>query len=309
MTDARCNNARPSGCIKNKNKARKSAAEHLRAVQNGEQRFESELRRIEEWLSVLGAEYPDSEKPESKGKSLAALKGAASRDIEGLSRQIHRCCSDKKWTSYQKRVACEQLVELAFLSTVSMYRLAKEFPEPFREIAEELPRFPCLFPAHADELRSLQKIIWDEFNLGKRHPLKLRAAPGRKTFSTKTWANRLLNDLIPHVHELAREEDERDPGEKYGSTFREVAFRVPLTPQNAKEWLDVMWKMLLMAIPNPETHPRLRQLVERPSLRRKRMRRDGTVGEKTQAHNMRADIKRKLGVYLRRMLNDSAVHK
>jgi hypothetical protein len=113
------------------------------------------------------------------------------------------------------------------------------------------------------------KIIWDEFNLGKRHPLKLRAAPGRKTFSTKTWANRLLNDLIPHVHQLAREEDERDPGEKYGSTFRDVAFRVPLTPQNAKEWRDVMWKVLLMAIPNPETHPRLRQLVERPSLEEK----------------------------------------
>jgi hypothetical protein len=56
-------------------------------------------------------------------------------------------------------------------------------------------------------------------------------------------------------------------------------------------------------------HPRLRQLVERPSLRSKRMKRDGTVGEKTQADNIRASIKAKLAVYLKRMLNDSAVHK
>src|SRR4030095_17123319 len=105
-----------------------------------------------------------------------------------------------------------------------MYRLAKEFPEPFREIAEELPRFPCLFPAHADELRSLQKIIWDEFNLGKRHPLKLRAAPGRQTFSTKQWANRRLNDLIPHVHELARGGGESDPGGEEGKTLRDIAY-------------------------------------------------------------------------------------
>jgi len=278
-------------------------------TQKRHEHFEDEHKRIMDWCSVLCAnDFSDTEDPDPK--PLAALQGEASRDIEELAGQIHRCCSDKKWTSYQKRIACEQLVKLAVLSTLSIARLAKEFPEPFREIAEELPWFPCLFPARADDLRSLQKNIWDEFNLGKRHPLKLRAARGRKTFSTKTWANKLLTELIQLVHELADEENERDPGEKYGSTFRDVAYRVPLTPQNAKEWLDVMWKeVLLVAIPNPETHPRLRQLVERPSLRRKRMRRDGTVGEKTQAHFMRAAIKAKLGVYLKRMLNDSAVHK
>jgi hypothetical protein len=147
-------------------------------------------------------------------------------------------------------------------------------------------------------------------NLGKRHTLRLRVASRRKTFSKKTWVNRLLLNLIDSVYRLAREEHERDPGYDYGlDTFRDVVFRVPLTPQNAKKWFDLMWKVLLVTIPNPESHPRLRQLVERPSLRRKRMRRDGTVGEKTLAHNMRADIKTKLAVYLRRMLNDSAVHK
>jgi hypothetical protein len=276
------------------------------------QRAESEDERRARWALegipvLIAKDFSDSERGEPR--PIAALQGEAERDVEELARQIHRCCSGKKWTSYQKRMACEQLVKLAILTTVSVHGLAKEFPEPFREIAEELPDFPCLFPAHVEDLRSLQKIMWEKFNLGKRHNLKLRAAPGRKTFSMKTWPNKLLSDLILLVHELAHEENERDPGEKYGSTFRDVAYRVPLTPQNTKKWLDLMWKVLLMGISNPETHPRLRQLVERPSLRRKRMRRDGTVGEKTQAHNMRADIKRKLGVYLRRMLNDSAVHK
>jgi hypothetical protein len=283
-----------------------------RAAGEGERRTENpdELRTrwIMEGIPVLIAkDFSDSE--DSDPQPMAALKGEAMRDIEELARQIHRCCSDKKWTSYQKRVACEQLVNLAFLSTNSLYRLAEQFPEPFREIAEELPAFPCLFPAHGEDLPALKMIIWDKFNLGKRHTLKLRAAPGRKTFSTKTWANKLLTDLIQLVHELAREEVEGDPGGHYEGPFEEVAYHVPLTPQNTKEWLDVIWKLLLNGIPNPETHPRLRQLVERPSLRRKRMRRDGTVGEKTQAHNIRASIKAKLGVYLKRMLNDPAIHK
>jgi hypothetical protein len=107
--------------------------------------FEDERKRLMEQCAVLTAkDFSDSEDPNPK--PIAALEGRASRGIEELARQIHCCCSDKKWTNYQKRVACEQLVKLAFLSTASMYRLAKEFPEVFREIAEELPHFPCLFP-------------------------------------------------------------------------------------------------------------------------------------------------------------------
>jgi hypothetical protein len=190
-----------------------------------------------------------------------------------------------------------------------MYRLAKEFPEPFRGIAEELHHFPCLFPAHSETLRELQKIMWDQFNLGKRHPLKLRAALGRKTFSTKTWVNALLVRLIELVHESARREVELDPGWDYLNTFREVAYYVPLTPENAKQWLDVIWKMLLMCIPEPEKHPRLRQLGGRPSRKARRLRFDGTVGEKTLSHNVRASIKEKLGVYLTRLLTNPAPHK
>jgi hypothetical protein len=269
--------------------------------------FKHEVDRIMEWCAVLvTCDFSDPETDDPQ--PMAALDGEATRAIEELAKQIHRCCSDKKWTSYQKRVACEQLVKLALVLTESLFCLANEFREPFREIAEELSAFPCVFPAHPDDVQRLQKKMLVDLNLGKRHPLKLRAAPGRKNFSKKTWANKLLTDLIHFVTELAREERERDPGMDYESEFQEVAYRVPLTPQNAKRWLDVIWEVLLMAIPNPENHARLRKFGGRPSIREKRMRRDGTVGEKTRAHNVRAAIKAKLGVYLKRMLNESAVH-
>jgi hypothetical protein len=277
-------------------------------VQRAQSEEERQTRWVLEGIPVLIAkDFSDSKEPNPR--PIATLEGEASRDITELAKQIRRCCSNKKWTSYQKRVACEQLVKLAFLSTESISRLAEEFPEPFREIAEESPHFPCLFPAHAEELPPLQKVMRNALKLGERFPLKLRAAPGRKTFSTKTWVNKFLIKHIALIHELAREEAERDPGcdYYYESNFRYVANHVPLTPQNAKQWLDAIWELLLTEIPNPENHPRLRQLGRRPSLRTKRMRSDGTVGEKTQAHNIRAAIKAKLGVYLKRMLNDSAV--
>lgn len=293
--------------MKNENKPRKRAAKiNQRTAETAAQLAESEGdRRRSRWIlegtPVLVAkdfsdpEYPDDAQP------MAALKGEATRDIEELARQILFCCSSKKWTSYQKRIACEQLVELAFLSTESIYLLAKAFPEPFREIAEESSHFPCLYPAHADELPMLKSVLWDRLNLGRRHAFKLRGSQGRKTFSRKTWVNKLLIDLIGLAHKLADEEIDRDPGGKYSTSIRDVVVHVPLTRGNAKQWLEVIWKLL----PNPENEPRLRQLVERPSLRQKRMRRDGTVSEKTQAHNIRASIKAKLGEYLRRMLSDS----
>ena len=208
---------------------------------------------------------------------------AASRNIEKML--VHGCPSNTEWSLNEKRDNLwRNLVQACISINASLLRLTIEFQEPFRKIAEELPAFPCVFPAHVDHQWFLQKFMLDKLNLGKRYALKLRAARGRKTFSTKTWVNKLLTDLI-HMDE------------------------VPFAPENPKHWLDAIWERLLLAIPNPETHPRLRQLVERPSLRRKRMRRDGTVGEKTQAHNVRAAIKAKLGVYLKRMLSDSAVHK
>jgi hypothetical protein len=212
-------------------------------------------------------------------------------------------------------LACEQLVKLAFLSTNNIYRLAREFPEPFRELAEEMPHFPCLFPAHADDLRDVKKIMWDEFNLGKHHALKLRAAPRRKTFSKKTPVNALLIRFIELVHEVARRENERDPGWEHISRLRHVARYVPLTPdpKNARQWLDVIWELLMIVIPEPEKHPQLRKLGEHPSRterahfgERKTTRSIKDAVGKNAKHQtagyVRAAIKEALGKYLVRML-------
>lgn len=178
-----------------------------------------------------------------------------------------------------------------------------------------------MFPAHPDELKLLKEEMLNKFNLGKRNTFKLRGAPGRKTFSFETWVNKLLAHYISKMHTIVSWLMVEDLRVNYHAALtvramgarmariRKAMMPAPLTPENAKVWLDIIWTLLLRDIPAPEKHPRLRQLVERPSLRRKRMRRDGTVGEKTQAQNMRAAIKAKLGVYLKRMLNDLAVHK
>jgi hypothetical protein len=68
---------------------------------------------------------------------IPALNARASKTIKELADQIRRCCSDKKWTTDQKREACHELVTLASLSTKEVLHLAVEFPEPFREIAEQ----------------------------------------------------------------------------------------------------------------------------------------------------------------------------
>ena len=68
---------------------------------------------------------------------------------------------------------------------------------------------------------------------------------------------------------------------------------VPFIPENPKQWFDAIWERLLLVIPNPETHSRLRQLGGRPS----------------KAFNVRSAIKEKLGTYFERMLNDQTVHK
>jgi len=210
---------------------------------------------------------------------------AATKKIE--QRLVHDCCSSNEWCLDRNRDLCLQLVQACTSINASLLCLAIEFQESFREIAEKAPAFPCLFPAHVDHQQFVREFMLNTLNLGKRYPLKLRGGPARKTFSLQTWVNKLLTDLI-HSDDLDG---------------------VPFTRENAKQLRDAIWKALLRAIPNPETHPRLRQLGNFPSRRSKSMNSLGRVGAKTQASNIRATIKAKLGVYLERMLNEQTVHK
>lgn len=182
-----------------------------------------------------------------------------------------------------------------------------------------------MFPAHPDELKFLKEKMWNEFNLGKRHTFKLRAAPGRKTFSFETWINKLLLHYISKMHSIASwlmVEDLRI-NDNTALTVKAMGARItrirkammpdPLTPKSAKEWLEIIWVLLLQDIPEPEKHPQLAKLGQHPSrterahFGERKMTRSikeavGKNAKHQTAGYVRAAIKEALGKYLVRML-------
>jgi len=257
-----------------------------------------------------GIGKPDSRlADESPGQIAAYTLGY----LQELAARVQQCCEDQRETPERKREACQLLVNIASEAAADIHLLVQSFPEPFRAIAENRSNFPRLFPAHPEDIRNLKSFVLDDLELGKLHPLKLRSH--QKTFSKQSYANGLLLHYLAEIRRMRtkllsfRLNDPWASAAIPRSEIERLDDEISLSVSNAKPWMDIIWQLLLQDIPQPETHPRLRQFAERPSLRNKRMRRDGTVGKKTQAHNMRAEIKRKLGVYYKRMLNDSAVNK
>jgi hypothetical protein len=215
--------------------------------------------------------------------------------FQELAARVKQGCSDEKLTDFEKRMECELFVHVVGWVASLPRDLALEFERPFRQVAEGLNQFPCNFPAHPESLRKLQKMLWDDYGLGKRNPLKLRPVRGRKTFSFETWVNQLLfhyynQCYYQYMAGIAR------AGSKLRTNIERICSPVPhrlAKKESARLWLEIIWELLLHDIPEPETDPRLRQLGGRPS----------------KVHDVRATIKAKLGTYLERMLNDQAVHK
>ncbi|HET6886834.1 MAG TPA: hypothetical protein VFH87_02815 [Candidatus Udaeobacter sp.] len=196
---------------------------------------------------------PDSRVKNESAQNIALF---ALGYFQELAARVKQCCSDKKASDVEKVIASAVLVHTAIDATTLVNNLAREFDMPFRQVAEESNRFPCVFPAHRDSLRALQDLMWNHFNLGKRFPLKLRSAPGRKTFSQRTWVNRLLIRYIFKAYDkftipLVARLDFPNISEYEGP---------PLTQENVKHYLNEIWQLLLRDIPEPEKHPRLRQL-------------------------------------------------
>jgi hypothetical protein len=241
-------------------------------------------------LLLTGIGSPD---PALEGESIIDIADTAARYIYEFAARVHHICSDKKLDGESKKAFCGLFFNTAYNATKLLLRLAGRFPELFREIAEKSSHFPSLFPAHPEELRYLQKVILNDLNLGKHHTLKLRPARGRKTFSQNTWVNELLLNYLDKVCKgVASKLNEYEA--KYDAKELIAKFsKLSITRDNASRWFDIIWTLLLIDIPDPETHPRLRQLGGRPS----------------KVHDVRATIKAKLGIYFERMLNDQAVHK
>jgi hypothetical protein len=245
---------------------------------------------------------------ELEGESFDDIGILALGYFQELAARVKQRCSEKKVTALEKHVDCFFFIYMVGEATKLVHDLALEFQSTFREVAEGMNQIPWMFPAHPEALRRLQKMLWDDFNLGKRNPLKLRPAPGRKTFSFETWANQLLCDYFYQVYYKYAVINGKKSEPNFETVWLvqvrltpkiarqlELLFEqaFPLTLKSAKRWLDVIWELLLIDIPEPEKHPRLRQLGGRPS----------------KAHNVRSAIKAKLGTYLERMLNDQALHK
>jgi hypothetical protein len=127
--------------------------------------------------------------PELEGESTAAIARYALRYIQELAARVQHCCSHEKTPG--KEVACQLLILIASEATMLLDELAIAFQQPFREVAEVLAVFPCMFPAHAEQLRSVQKRMWNDLNLGKNYAFKLRPPRGRKTFSSETWVKQV----------------------------------------------------------------------------------------------------------------------
>jgi hypothetical protein len=247
--------------------------------------------------------------PNLQGESMDEVASLGLGYFQELAARVKQRCSNKKLSNLEKKLDCFLLIYMVGEATSLVHSLALECELPFREVAEGLNQIPWMFPAHPGELQRIQKMLWNNFNLGKRNALKLRPAPGRKTFSFETWANQLLFHYVCQVYYkfavIAAKKSAPDFETVWlveiqvtPETARQLELlfeeAFPPTPKkNAKQWLDVIWQLLLLDIPEPETHPRLRQLGGRPS----------------KVHDVRATIKAKLGTYLDRMLNDQAVHK
>jgi len=262
--------------------------------------------------------------PELEGEETAMVAAKASGYIQELAARTKVRCSDQKLTKEEKRGDFGMLLFVACEGVNLVHQLAKAFPE-LRKVAEIMPEFPCMFPAHPGKLKSLKDEMWNIFNLGKRHTFKLRAAPGRKTFSFETEINKLLVHYICKMNSMTSRlmiEDFRrhehtaptvDVSVKRMTRILDFMMPDPFTLESAKEWLDIIWVFLLRDIPEPEKHPQLRKLGQHPSRterahfgERKTTRsiKDAVGGNAKHqtAGYVRAAIKEGLGKYLVRML-------
>ena len=257
---------------------------------------------LQEGIEEIGLPDPALERESMDDIGLFALGY-----FQEFASRVKQRCSDDKVTDFDKRMACELFVYMVGQATKLVHYLMLQFKPPFRQVAEGSNHFPYMFPAHPGSLRRLQKRLWDDFGLGKHNPLRLRPVPGRKTFSFETWANQLLFHYICELQYkfaiIANKKSAPDFETVWLGEIQltpeiarqvELLFKDAFPPtKNPKQWLNVIWQLLLLDTPEPEKHPRLRQLGGRPS----------------KAHNVRSTIKAKLGTYLERMLNDQGVHK
>jgi hypothetical protein len=191
--------------------------------------------------------------------------------LQELAARVQQCCEDQSETPERKREACQLLVNIASETATDIHLLVRKFPEAFRAIAENRSNFPCLFPAHPGDIRELKNLMLDGLELGKLHSLKLRSL--RKTFSKQKYVNSLLLHYIAKIYRMRRAlldwrfSDPLASAATPLSKIERLVDQIPLSVPNARPWIDMIWQLLLLDIPRPETEKGLRSLGSRPSRR------------------------------------------
>lgn len=187
--------------------------------------------------------------------------------LQELAARVQEVCQDPREPRQRKRDACQLLVNIASDAATDIHSLIQKFPEPFRAMAQKRSNFPCLFPAHPDDINALKNFMLNDLELGKLHPLKLRSP--RKTFSKKTDINALLLHYIRRIHAEAAVLLSRRIGDPFGygsspdEEIERLLNKVPLSAETAPQWLELIWKLLLVDFPKPEENNLLSSLGRR----------------------------------------------
>ena len=211
---------------------------------------------------------------------------------------------EKPDASFEERAeAANFLVNLAAEAAMSIQTLSRVFPDAFRAVASIRATFPINLPVLPEDRESIIHWLDETLCLGSQHELKLR---GRKTFSRKTFANKLILNYIGQIK--ARAIEVRRIRIQYPFEFENVellpeeklASGSPLSKATAKAWMEVIWTLLLADYPEPEGDARLRQLGIHEA--EKTSNRHGTFSPKTEAANIRAGIRDALLKYLYRLI-------
>jgi hypothetical protein len=88
------------------------------------------------------------------------------------------------------------LVNLATEATMTVKALSITFPDVFKAVASRKASFPINIPALPEDRDEIIHWLTETLQLGSEHELKLR---GRKTFSRRTFANKLLLYYIRRI--------------------------------------------------------------------------------------------------------------
>ena len=182
--------------------------------------------------------------------------------------------------------------------------LSVAFPDVFKAVASRKAAFPVKLPALKEDSDKIIHWLKETLQLGSEHELKLR---GRKTFSRSTFANSLILHYVGRIKKTAIERQRlrnENPFEleRVELIPEETLTHIGLCAATARQWMALIWHLLLVDYPAPEENARLKQFgahkARRPALRLESHRR------KSEAANHRAGIKDALLKYLRRMFSD-----